>query len=93
MSCRPRHSRFDPPMALLLDCLIHDSGELGHVSIEYSPGVGPKGPSLVRFYVIKKNYIKKFYFLPALLPIKFCSILYGHNNNSLIKKKNYATFF
>ena len=54
MSCRPRHSRFDPPMALLLDCLIHDSSEWGHVSMVYSPGAGPKGSSLVRFYVIKK---------------------------------------
>ena len=58
MSCRPRHSRFDPPMALLLDCLIHDSSEWGHVSMVYSLGVGPKGPSLVRFYVINKNDIK-----------------------------------
>lgn len=85
MSCRPRHSGFDPPMALLLDCLIHDSGEWGHVSMVYSPGVGPKGPSLVSIYVIKKNYIKIFYFLPVcVLPIKFCSILYRHNNNFLL---------
>ena len=29
-------------------------GGWGHVSIVYSPMVGPKGPVLVRFHVIKK---------------------------------------
>ena len=59
-------------MALLLDCLIHDSSEWGHVSMVYSPGVGPKGPSLVRFYVINKNDIKKIYIYIYIFSTNVC---------------------
>ena len=32
-----------------MDYLIHGSGKWGHVYVFYSLGVGPKGPTLVRF--------------------------------------------
>ena len=43
-------------MKLLLDCLIHGSGGWGFVSVVYQSGVGPKGPALRGFRIIKKHY-------------------------------------
>ena len=42
------------PALVPLDYLIHSFGEWGCVSVVYFPRVGPKGPALVRFHVIKK---------------------------------------
>ena len=42
------------PALVPLDYLIHNFGEWGRVYVVYLPRVGPKGPALVRFHVIKK---------------------------------------
>jgi hypothetical protein len=55
MSRELGHPEFDSTLEVLLDYLIHGSGGWGHVSGVYSPGVGPKGPVLVKFHVKKIN--------------------------------------
>ena len=42
----------------ILDYLIHNFGRWGRILVVYSLGEGPKGPTLVRFHVIK---IKKIF--------------------------------
>jgi len=41
-----------------LDYLIHGFGGWGRVSMVYSLGVGAKGPTLVRFHIIKEKLIR-----------------------------------
>jgi hypothetical protein len=47
---RLEHPGFDSVLGVLLDYLIHGSGGLGCVS-----EVGLKGPTLVKFHVLKKR--------------------------------------
>lgn len=44
-------------LGVSLDYLIHGFGGWGHVSMVYSLRVGQKGPTLVRFHVIKIYFI------------------------------------
>jgi hypothetical protein len=52
---RLEHPGFDSVLGVLLDYLIHGSGGLGCVSEVYSPEVGLKGPTLVKFHVLKNR--------------------------------------
>lgn len=57
MNCRLRHKGFDSPLRALLDYLILISDMWEHMLGVYTPGVGLKGPVLVRMHVIKKRII------------------------------------
>lgn len=59
MSYRPKHSKFESPLGIPLDYLIHGSSVWGRVSMVYYPRMGPKRLALVRFHVIKKSLKKK----------------------------------
>jgi len=43
------------PKVKLNYIMIHGSNRWGHVSMVYSPKMGPKGPTLVRFHIIKNK--------------------------------------
>jgi hypothetical protein len=66
MRCRLRHPRFNLHKKLPLDYLIHGFDGWGWV---YYPRVASKGPTLMRFLVIKKKKIRliNYSLLPRLL--------------------------
>ena len=57
MSCKTRDSGFNPHSRSFLGLLIEGFGGWGHVFKVYSLRVGLKGPTLVRFHVVKIYFI------------------------------------
>lgn len=55
MSCGLGYSKFDFTLGVLVDYLIHGSGEWSSVIEFYSLRVSSKGPALVKFHVIKNK--------------------------------------
>jgi hypothetical protein len=55
MSCRFGYYEFNFGLGIPLDYLIHGFGRWSRVYGVYFPGVGSKGPALLRFHVIKNK--------------------------------------